>query len=94
MMDVSSPARHGGLAGHVPEALLRSCFWALPNGAIEYGCLFNQEMNSEVDGSVQRQTSGNRVPPRSVGAGVPGPGYRTSQADAVGVTSGGLGPSA
>lgn len=26
-------------------------------------------MNSEVDGSVQGQTSGNRVPPRNVGAG-------------------------
>lgn len=29
-------------------------------------------MNSKVDGSVQGQTSGNRVPPRSVGAGAPG----------------------
>lgn len=35
MMDVSSPARQeGGLAGHVPGALLRSCYWALPNWAI------------------------------------------------------------
>lgn len=35
MMDVSSPAgQEGGLAGHVPEALLRSCYWALPTRAI------------------------------------------------------------
>lgn len=29
-------------------------------------------MNFEVDGSVQGQTSGNRVPPRSTGPGAPG----------------------
>lgn len=40
-----------------------------PTGAVSYRCLFNQEMNSEADGSVQGQTSGNRAPPRSVGAG-------------------------
>lgn len=35
MMDVSSLARQeGSLAGHVPEALLRSCLWALSNRAI------------------------------------------------------------
>lgn len=35
MMDVSSLARQeGGLAGHVPEAPLRSCLWALSNRAI------------------------------------------------------------
>lgn len=40
-----------------------------PTGPVSYRCLFNQEMNSEADGSVQGQTSGNRAPPRSVGAG-------------------------
>ena len=39
-----------------------------PTGAVSCRCLFNQEMNSEADGSVQGQTSGNRAPPRSVGA--------------------------
>lgn len=38
--------------------------------------LFHQEMNSEVNGSVQEQTSGKGVPPSSVGAG--GPRARTT----------------
>ena len=65
MMDVSSLEKADGW----PEVLLRSCFWVGPNWAIYYRCLFNQEMNLEADGSIQRQASGNRAPPRSTGWG-------------------------